>query len=1503
MKYTEITKPGMGDPYWYEYSVGLQYIVDMLNPDNHIKYVELQADVPLGLDDVVVTYEDGRVRFIQVKHTRANDTITFGDLVTSKGNSIGESTGKKISLLAELAKSWEDSKSKYPDSEVYVFTNRISGRRASKTGPKKSIKRPALSLFWQELKRQVLSVQSFTDIQFTDYDKAWHEWCQQLEYINNDEDKLLFLKKLHIETDQENLKELGEAIRDSLRVSFSCSEQTAELLLGKLDHALRTWTTSLRTSSKIDIEDVYNALSIKEEVITYNQDLIPADPFFASRINLVIDLENELLQGDSKVIFLSGIPGTGKTNIISKLCCKKESLIDIRYYAYEPIDPGREYIPADVSRRVDANVFWDTLLNQLRDLLRGKLYKYRIPVLNSFLSVEEKRNEFLRIASEHARDERRIFVVAVDGLDHAARAGCVENTFLPTLPYPEYIPDNVKFLVAGQPKENYNSYPIWLKQSSNDIKEFIVPEIQPTDVQDLVEAKCQGISADIKQLITKIICSYAEGNTLSAIFAVHEAALSGNPVDIERKLQKRHLSGNIQEYYRTIWEEAKESIGAAFIDYKMAGVFAFFNESISAEKLIDIFPDEGISKTNWKNILKSFRPLLVEQNGCYTILHNDVRIFLSAFIGLDQEHVQEVYSNLADYYIGQRNKTEGYYRDAIHFLTSSGRGDEFEKVYSTEYIISAYVNGIELDELRESTDSLLKMIVHSDNFKWNHLRSLAMGYMTIDQIEKCRYEIEDSSFRITKHHIKVHPYECFVEPETKWNSVIITDVLRQVCLLYESGEYTRGRTLFHNWFSGMNCSRLESLVVEDDDDIYTSDTKSITELAGRASAYVGDYSLLSEVKTESGDISSFANAVIGQALQEIFNIYDLEQFSTAIDSVEVLILNPIIVGIKKLIDQNRFEQLKRLEVALSKRNFNNVASQMLYIFLKIINGTASWTDTEAQELWKEIGQIRMPDEHIENLMSYYTIYAIVSAYLQGKSRADVANEITKRYLSSHQYKRPQYFLLYFNCVCFLGKWLKSRNTNSVLYDTVSDLTNIMENLYHKKWSPNDRDFETCYLRTYILKGFILLAKGENRNFQSEFEKELERIFSDNPANQLLDPGLMFYSDNTARMQKWVDSWLDEGGKVWSEGLGERNRIISQFIVAVNRYDKNGLVNLRGAEDKAKWSVIGFASHKEYTIDILLHWYNILIEYDENNIVTYSQVVKDISDTIELVGDNRIEYLLNSKIFSDWGSLGVRSIQSVLKKQRYLSQSIEHPGYLVEILIGYLKHAELSRKQLVIIWGLCIGLLDWRNEDNHATICSLQRAIELKAEEMGIFDIRSDLFTVGPAYIDLAADPIRYIIPEHWYDKAESIVEEENVERLVKAYLENHIDKANKGSVLRAIKCLHFKGQLNQALLEDIINHELQSASYSIHQNSILEFVVGIASKAFIDKAIVSYLSEHLESEYFYPEQDLPTIISWRMASEGEEYCRESVDELLDTYRCWLTAANHIKEPEAADNYN
>ena len=72
---------GTGTPYWYEWSVGLLYVVKMLNPDNQIKNVVLQSDESQSLDDVVITYENGMKDFIQVKHTREDDKVSYSDMI------------------------------------------------------------------------------------------------------------------------------------------------------------------------------------------------------------------------------------------------------------------------------------------------------------------------------------------------------------------------------------------------------------------------------------------------------------------------------------------------------------------------------------------------------------------------------------------------------------------------------------------------------------------------------------------------------------------------------------------------------------------------------------------------------------------------------------------------------------------------------------------------------------------------------------------------------------------------------------------------------------------------------------------------------------------------------------------------------------------------------------------------------------------------------------------------------------------------------------------------------------------------------------------------------------------------------------------------------------------------------------------------------------------------------------------------------------------------------
>ena len=76
-----ISTAGRGDPYWYEWFVGLLEVVRLLDASSDVESVAFQVEGAKGWDDVVVKVRGGGRRCYQVKHTRVEENLTFGDLV------------------------------------------------------------------------------------------------------------------------------------------------------------------------------------------------------------------------------------------------------------------------------------------------------------------------------------------------------------------------------------------------------------------------------------------------------------------------------------------------------------------------------------------------------------------------------------------------------------------------------------------------------------------------------------------------------------------------------------------------------------------------------------------------------------------------------------------------------------------------------------------------------------------------------------------------------------------------------------------------------------------------------------------------------------------------------------------------------------------------------------------------------------------------------------------------------------------------------------------------------------------------------------------------------------------------------------------------------------------------------------------------------------------------------------------------------------------------------
>lgn len=513
--------------------------------------------------------------------------------------------------------------------------------------------------------------------------------------------------------------------------------------------------------------------------------------------------------------------------------------------------------------------------------------------------------------------------------------------------------------------------------------------------------------------------------------------------------------------------------------------------------------------------------------------------------------------------------------------------------------------------------------------------------------------------------------------------------------------------------------------------------------------------------------------------------------------------------------------------------------------------------------------------------------------------SEVANEIAERYLADHTHYKRNYFILYFNVLCYGAKWFYQKENGKTSIVDLSGLKVMLENLFLKDWNTQDRDFETPRLLPYILRAVIVLATNENDDKTKEAVFDIcERIFADNPVNSFFETGIFFYRNNPKRIQEWYDDWLSENGKLWQEPLYDRNAILKRFIDAKKIYDLNNDIYMELALTKSSWSVIGYVSHKEYSGDFLLNWYNALVDLDEANIHRFAREIKDISDKIELLGDNRMRHHIDSKIFSDVFSEGIKDIISFLKNEYYFSQAMKSPYYLVDGLTGYLRKNNPNREQLLLIWTTGMVLLDWRLEDNHSSIAALQKAIEICALRNGYCDIHSDLSLLGPAYINLMGDPVKYIIPDRWVDNtsfSEETTSVEYYEQMIHEYVQ---DKSYSSTdILEACESLHNKDALKESVVLEIMEHEFFKESSSIERNSLLEYLISLGKAEETDVLIRKYLGMLLQRDHYYCALDVPALVLWKMKQLSPEYGINGMKQILDMHRSWRTAAGHIKDVE------
>lgn len=485
---------GSHEPYWYESFVGLKYVLKMLDTDSGIEAVAFQSQMINKLDDVVVKYADGCLRCIQVKHTRAEKNLTLSDLIRpTKGNF--------SSLLQDMAVAWKEGLKTIPNCIPELYTNRPGGKNWSRTA--NDAVYPPLHEFWKALKEEMKRAGNLSGIRLdSTYSAVWTDLLAQLGVLETDINKYEFLRKFRLRFSRPDLEKLESQMHEQIGRIFGVSSPSFQReIFEKLAASLRVWTTSIQ--GKVDFvypEEVYSRLSLQVEVDDRVHLIRPPVPFFKSRLVFMERLIEQLGSRKHSIIFLKGSPGSGKSSLVSQLAYDAPAIINLRYHAFKPITPEMKEIPPDAGRTVDPRVFWTALIDQIRTEFTGKLYQYKVPIRCDYLTVDEIRNHTLRLAQELSNINQRPTVIAIDGIDHAARAGYIshkhESTFLPWLVHPEEVPSGVLFLLAGQPPEGYPAYPQWLKEDRAEVLHLEVPVVTEDDIRQMpTEADSHSLDA------------------------------------------------------------------------------------------------------------------------------------------------------------------------------------------------------------------------------------------------------------------------------------------------------------------------------------------------------------------------------------------------------------------------------------------------------------------------------------------------------------------------------------------------------------------------------------------------------------------------------------------------------------------------------------------------------------------------------------------------------------------------------------------------------------------------------------------------------------------------------------------------------------------------------------------------------------------------------------------------------------------------------------------------
>lgn len=1323
---------GLGDPYWYEWSVGLEYVLDLLDPAKNVVTVTLQKSGHKGLDDVVVVFADGTSRFIQVKHTRAVDSLTFGDLVTC---------GKdEDSLLKHMAAGWVAAGQ---PAEVHLFTNRQAGTQKYTPQEADSITRPPLVDFTKWLDSESKRATTLSAMQVkAEWKQAWEDlWLPELADLNTDATKLAFLKALDVRHSEPELSELRTRLLERIESLFAVAPAVCEGLLARLDSALRVWSTSDRGAAEaITKEAAYEKLCLQEDGIVGEHDFPPPAPFFPSRLPAVDAVVELLRRRAAPVVFVTGEPGSGKTALLSHLANRRDPVIDARFHAYRPITPENQLLPAD-SEVTKPRSLWSDLLIKLRPLARGRLFELQMPVHAGSLSVDDLRTHVIRIANTLGEAEGRPFVIAVDGIDHAARAGeASDSTFLGSLVPPDQVPDHVTFLIGGQPSEAYlRRYPAWLRPGASGVEIFQLPRLGLDDVRALVDARLD-VGSELADTVARDVHHACEGHTLSTVFAVGEADLLGDEIDrLPARLADRKLTSGVAGYYEAIWSAAtRGSLGASAL--RFAACLTLARSRATPEMLRAVADPQGTIPVNWTDVLRTLRPLVVEEPQGFRVFHNDFRVFLHGLLRGDPSTYRESASLLGDFL---RDGDDPLDRQvAVQSLYGiAQRPRDQASVFDPHWVLEGHAVGRRLETLTEQavTAAEALAVIEPD---WPLAHQVAAGLKTLEQLRAClqwrdaREEVDSTS----SGAVSPRGVERAVPAKLDWTHDRVMAALDDVLELCEVGETDRARAAFERWFTGLSPKEVaESAPHGAGTHEHQGQDSNGPLLArlGRASAATGNL-----LERSKGAGAESAEAGYSQGLLDSADGFAIRNtdFVAVLLRIRQYYLSDVEKLLWRLIDGRKWRRCGLVLQTMTRRDEDPWPFRLSVALSAAILGQDNLEERWTRPfLADRHGAIAASVEHsgtepsqIEVMARLAVLFGIVEPNRDASGlRAEMEAAYHARGRRDERHDPGVAELLH--AAALLGSLIKTTREGlppaihcdpTTVARTVRTLATAVER------HPYRIPFGYPQIATTIVKGILDCACANSALTLATSAPLLDRIRERKALGQMLTPVWRFLAQATYRQEllSYADAWIGADGVAWTLDPAERHEFVTEFASLLREIGEAEAA--KPALMRLPWTHIGYTGHKDYSLSQALAWFGEVSRLGSQAWEDQGLRLLSVSREATRTGDNRVGERIETAVLSAACIDGPSAIARIaLTEETALGLGEDA---LVRALLRMLETKSLQRSDLLSIWAFCIGQQCWRVHADRQVLADARDALIAAAERGGMRNFDRDLREMGAA---------------------------------------------------------------------------------------------------------------------------------------------------------------------------